>query len=182
MSVVRYRRSSDGAWTLLDLPSGPTGPQGNAGSVGPAGPTGPTGNTGATGGTGPTGPQGAKGLTGDKGATGAQGAQGPQGPQGAVGPDGDPSTGGYGSLRWRIAWGTVFVNAAATAHTAWSAGFGFNYTGGLTAICTGVKNNWGDTTAGAGLTAHNAGSVEGVIYNKGGADSCYVAWMSWGYW
>jgi hypothetical protein len=76
----------------------------------------------------------------------------------------------------------VFVNAAASTHTAWSAGYGFSYTGGLTAICTGVKNNWGATTAGAGITAQNAGDVQGVVYNKGSADTCYVAWMSWGYW
>jgi hypothetical protein len=100
-----------------------------------------------------------------------------------VGPDGNPSSGGYGSLRWRIIWGTTYVSCPANAHTAWSAGFGFSFTGGYNAICTGVKNNWGNTVAAAGLTSVNPDSVAGVIRNNSGtADDCYVAWLAWGYW
>lgn len=162
MSVLRYRRSSDGEFTLLELPVGPPGPDGPQGDPGP---------------------QGAKGATGPAGDTGPQGDRGATGNTGAVGPDGDPTSGGYGTLRWRLIWGTVLVNAAANAHTAWSANFGFTFAGGYNAICTGVKNNWGNTVAGAGLTSVSATGVQGVVRNNSGsADSCYVAWMAWGYW
>lgn len=161
MSVLRYRDSISGAWTLLDLPAGPDGAQGAQGEKGD------------TGGKGATGPVGDKGLTGARGPTGATGA---------VGPDGDPTSGSYGSQRWRVVWGTTFVSAGASGHTAWSATFGFNFVGGYNAICTGVKNNWGNTVRGAGLTSVSPGGVSGVVYNAGGADTCYVAWMAWGYW
>lgn len=161
MSVLRYRRSSDGQFELLTLPTGPQGPQGDKG---------------ATGATGPTGDKGATGPPGDKGNTGSPG------PQGDRGVDGDPTSGSYGSLRWRVAWGTVLVNAAANSHTAWSVNFGFSFIGGYNAIITGIKNNWGNTVAGAGLTDVNANSLQGVVRNNGSADSCYVAWMAWGYW
>lgn len=162
MSVLRYRRSSDGAWTLLDLPAGPQGPQGLKG---------------------PVGLTGAKGLTGLTGDTGPQGDRGATGGQGPVGYDGDPtSTGNYGVNRWRIAWGTVYVSAAATAHTAWSINFGFSYVSNLNAIITGVKNNWGNTVAGVGITTVRADGLDGVVRNNGGADDCYVAWIAWGVW
>lgn len=165
MSVLRYRRSSDGAWTLLDLPAGLDGPDG------PAGPTGPAGVKGGTGPKGPTGPQGARGATG---ATGA------------VGPDGDPTSGGYGSLRWRIIWGTTYVSAAGGTggkYTTWVANFGFSFVGGFNAICTGVKNNWGNVIDGAGITSVSASGLQGVVHNNStSADDCYVAWLAWGYW
>lgn len=170
MSVLRYRRSSDGAWTLLDLPAGPQGAQGDKG---------------------PVGLTGAKGLTGLTGDTGPQGDRGPTGGQGPVGYDGDPtSTGNYGVSRWRIAWGTTLVTAAANAHTAWSINFGFSYVSNLNAIVTGVKNNWGGSSGtgnhqivGAGITTVRADGLDGVVRNNGDtADTCYVAWMAWGVW
>jgi hypothetical protein len=173
MSVLRYRRSSDGQFELLTLPAGPDGPPGDKGTTGATGPQGDKGATGATGPQGDKGNTGATGGIGDRGATGATGARGP---------DGDPTSGSYGSLRWRVAWGTVQVSAAANAHTAWSVGFGFTYAGGYNAIVTGVKGNWGNTVAGAGLTAVNANGLQGVVRNNGSADSCWVAWIAWGYW
>ena len=160
MSVLRYRRSSDGQFELLTLPTGPDGPPGDKG---------------ATGATGPPGDKGATGPPGDKGNTGSPGAQGDRGY------DGDPSSGSYGSQRWRFVWGTVLVNAAANTHTAWSVNFGFTYIS-VQAICTGVKNNWGNTTSGAGITSVSTTGLQGVVYNSGSADSCYVAWCAWGYW
>jgi hypothetical protein len=161
MSVLRYRDSATGQWTLLTLPAGFDGAQG------------------AQGPQGDPGPKGATGPVGDKGATGARGATGDTGP---VGPDGDPTSGSYGSLRWRVVWGTTYVSAAAGKHTTWSAQFGFSYVGGYNALCTGVKNNWGNTLRGAGLTSVSPAGVSGVVYNAGDADTCYVAWMAWGYW
>lgn len=195
MSVLRYRRSSDGAWVLLDLPSGPTGPQGAAGSVGATGPTGAKGANGTTGGVGPTGPQGTPGGTGPVGPTGPQGPAGSTGGQGPVGNDGNPTSGAYGSQRWRLVWGTVYLpdclasgengsypEGYGNGYTKWTVGFGFNYIS-VQAICTGVKNNWGNTLAGAGITQVNADGLVGVVYNKTTSrDSCYVAWMAWGYW
>ena len=196
MSVLRYRRSSDGAWTLLDLPAGATGPTGNTGSTGPTGPTGPKGPTGTTGATGPTGPQGNTGGTGAVGPTGPKGLQGGTGGQGGVGYDGNPtSTGNYGVNRWRLTWGTVYLASClgsgengsypegfGNGYTKWTVGYGFNYIS-VQSICTGVKNNWGNTVAGAGITSNNADGLVGVVRNNDtNRDSCYVAYIAWGYW
>lgn len=174
MSLTYYRDPQSGLFVPLG-PTGPTGPTGAAGDtggeVGPTGPTGPTGPQGLAGIAGVTGPTGPTGNTGAKGATGATGA---------VGPDGDPTSGGYGSLRWRIIWGTVYV-IGGPGHVAWSANYGFTYTGGYNALCTGVKNNWGNTAAGAGITSVSSTGISGVVYFKS-YDDCYVAWMAWGYW
>lgn len=161
MSVLRYRDLSDGQWKLLSLPQGFTGPVGDKG---------------------PTGDTGAKGATGAQGSTGPVGDRGPTGAQGPVGGDGTPTSGGYGTWRWRVAWGAQYVSAAGNAHTAWYAPFGFTYNGNLTVICTGVKNNWGNTLVGAGITSFDGNGISGVVRNKGGADDCYVSWLAWGTW
>lgn len=70
MSVLKYRRSSDGVLVTQPL-------------VGPKGATGIKGLTGDKGATGATGDTGAKGATGSQGPQGYQGAQGPQGAAGA---------------------------------------------------------------------------------------------------
>jgi hypothetical protein len=177
MSVLRYRRSSDGAWTLLSLPAGPTGPQGAKGPTGDMGAKGATGDAGAKG---PQGDMGPKGQTGDQGPKGPQGDRGPTGGQGPVGYDGNPTSGGYGTPRWRIIWGATYVTCPANSYTTWSAGFGFSYQS-VSAICTGVKNNWGNSMDGAGITEVNANGLVGVVHNRSGsADDCRVAWIAWG--
>lgn len=174
MSVLKYRRSSDGALTLLSLPTGLQGPVGD---------TGPKGLEGPQGIKGLTGNPGSKGLTGDRGQTGD------------VGYDGDPTSGSYGTQRWRFTWGTVYLPSCygsgengnypegyGNGFTKWEVNFGFSFIS-VQAICTGIKNNWGATLNGHGITEVYTYGLKGVVHNKDAArDSCYVAWCAWGYW
>ena len=92
MSVLKYRRSSDGVLVTLPL-------------VGPAG---------LPGGTGPTGDKGAKGATGNTGPTGSQGGTGPTGFQGGGGPQGAP--GSPAGITFRR--GEAYITPVASTSTA----------------------------------------------------------------
>lgn len=177
MSLAYYR--DPGSGLLLPVgPTGPTGPQGpssgDTGAVGPTGPTGPTGPRGPVGPAGPKGPKGPKGRKGDTGAT----------TYGPVGYDGDPSSGNYGSLRWRIIWGAQYLNVPDGGTYQFSVNYGFTYQGGYICMVTGVKNTWGELVGGASVIQNNANGFVGAVYNysKTSYVDCYVAWMCWGYW
>jgi hypothetical protein len=158
VSVLKHRRSSDGAIVLLPLrgPTGATGPKGATGDKGATGPTGDKGPTGNTGGQGPQGPQGATGNTGG------------QGPQGAAGSP-------VGVTFRRGETGITPVANTSTAVTIYFSGFTQNPT---VFCCARTTVPQTVTSCGTG-TAPNTGSAT-INVKRSNTTTTYVQWIAVG--
>lgn len=152
MSVLKYRRSSDGVLTTLPL-------------VGPTGATGPKGATGDQGTQGPQGPQG------NKGATGATGDQGPQGFQGGQGAGGQPQ-----GITFRR--GEAYITPVANTPTAVGISYsGFTQTPTVFACArTTVPNR----VISCGAQTAPSTTSSGVVIVRTNTTGTYVQWIAVG--
>lgn len=152
MSVLKYRRSSDGVPVTLPL----------------VGPTGLTGDKGATGDQGIEGPQGIEGI---KGPTGVTGDQGPTGFQGATGQGGQPQ-----GITFRR--GEAYITPVANTPTAVGISYsGFTQTPTVFACArTTVPNRV--VTCGAQTAPSTTSS--GVVVVRTNTTGTYVQWIAVG--
>lgn len=152
MSVLKYRRSSDGVLVTLPL-VGPTGP------VGDKGPTGPQGDTGPQG---PVGDKGSKGTTGD---------QGPQGFQGGPGQGGQPQ-----GVTFRR--GEAYITPTANTPTA----VGISYSGFTQppTVFACARTTRPDLVLTCGAQTAPSTTSSGVVVVRTNSTGTYVQWIAVG--